>query len=30
MKTFEDEVRAVIESNATPAYDKEQALTPIR
>ena len=26
MKTFEDEVRAVIESNATPAYDKEQAL----
>ena len=26
MKTFEDEVRVVIESNATPAYDKEQAL----
>ena len=26
MKTFEDEVRSVIESNATPAYDKEQAL----
>ena len=26
MKTFEDEVRAVIESNATPAYDKAQAL----
>ena len=26
MKTFEDEVRTVIESNATPAYDKEQAL----
>ena len=26
VKTFEDEVRAVIESNATPAYDKEQAL----
>ena len=26
MKTFEDEVRAVIESSATPAYDKEQAL----
>ena len=26
MKTFEDEVRAVIGSNATPAYDKEQAL----
>ena len=26
MKTFEDEVRPVIESNATPAYDKEQAL----
>ncbi|MYE89117.1 hypothetical protein F4X33_09005, partial [Candidatus Poribacteria bacterium] len=26
MKTFEDEVRAVIESNTTPAYDKEQAL----
>ena len=26
MKTFEDEVRAVIESNTTPAYDKAQAL----
>ena len=26
MKTFEDEVRSVIESNATPTYDKEQAL----
>ncbi len=26
MKTFEDEVRAVIESNATPAYDKAHAL----
>ena len=26
MKTFEDEVRSVIESNAAPAYDKEQAL----
>ena len=26
MKTFEDEVRAVIESSATPAYDKAQAL----
>ncbi len=26
MKTFEDEVRPVIESNAIPAYDKEQAL----
>ena len=26
MKTFEDQVRSVIESNATPAYDKEQAL----
>ena len=26
MKTFEDEVRSVIESNATPAFDKEQAL----
>ena len=26
MKTFEDKVRSVIESNATPAYDKEQAL----
>ncbi len=26
MKTFEDEVRPVIESNATPAYDKAQAL----
>ena len=26
MKTFEDQVRAVIESNATPAYDKAQAL----
>ena len=26
MNTFEDEVRAVIESNATPAYDKAQAL----
>ena len=26
MNTFEDEVRTVIESNATPAYDKEQAL----
>ena len=26
MNTFEDEVRPVIESNATPAYDKEQAL----
>ena len=26
MKTFEDEVRTVIESNATPAYDKKQAL----
>ena len=26
MKTFEDEVRAVIESNTAPAYDKEQAL----
>ena len=26
MNTFEDEVRAVIDSNATPAYDKAQAL----
>ena len=26
MKTFEDEVRAVIESNTAPAYDKGQAL----
>ena len=26
MNTFEDQVRPVIESNATPAYDKEQAL----
>ena len=26
MNTFEDEVRLVIESNATPAYDKAQAL----
>ena len=26
MKTFEDEVRSVIESNASPAYDKAQAL----
>ena len=26
IKTFEDEVRSVIESNTTPAYDKEQAL----
>ena len=26
MKTFEDQVRPVIESNATPAYDKAQAL----
>ena len=26
MKMFEDEVRSVIESNATPAYDKAQAL----
>ena len=26
VKMFEDEVRAVIESNATPAYDKAQAL----
>ena len=26
VKTFEDEVRAVIESNTAPAYDKEQAL----
>ena len=26
MKTFEDEMRSVIESNATPAYDKAQAL----
>ena len=26
MKTFEDEVRPVIESNATPPYDKAQAL----
>ena len=26
MKTFEDQVRSVIESNATPAYDKAQAL----
>ena len=26
MKTFEDQVRAVIESNTNPAYDKEQAL----
>ncbi len=26
MKTFEDEVRTVIESNVTPAYDKAQAL----
>ncbi len=26
VKTFEDEVRSVIESNATPAYDKAQAL----
>ena len=30
MKTFEDEVRAVIESNATPAYDKAQALRSVR
>ena len=26
MKTFEDEVRSVIESNANPSYDKAQAL----
>ena len=26
MKTFEDEVRSVIESNTTPAFDKAQAL----
>ena len=26
MKTFEDQVRSVIESDATPAYDKAQAL----
>ena len=26
MKIFEDQVRSVIESNATPTYDKEQAL----
>ena len=26
MKTFEDQVRSVIESNTTPAYDKEQTL----
>ncbi len=26
MKTFEDQVRSVIESNTTPAYDKAQAL----
>ena len=26
LNTFEDEVRAVIESDSTPAYDKEQAL----
>ena len=26
MNTFEDEVRSVIESDTTPAYDKEQAL----
>ena len=26
MKTFEDEVRAVIKNNASPAYDKAQAL----
>ena len=26
MKTFDDEVRSVIESNATPAYDKAHAL----
>ena len=26
MKTFEDEVRSVIESNATPAFDKAHAL----
>ena len=26
MKTFEDQVRPVIESNATPSYDKAQAL----
>ena len=26
MKTFEDQVRSVVESNATPAYDKAQAL----
>ena len=26
MKTFEDEVRSVIESNANPPYDKDQAL----
>ena len=26
MKTFEDQVRPVIESNTNPAYDKEQAL----
>ena len=26
MKTFEDQVRSVIESNAAPAYDKAQAL----
>ena len=30
MKTFEDQVRSVIESNATPAYDKAQALTVVR
>ena len=26
MKTFEDQVRSVIESNARPTYDKAQAL----
>ncbi len=26
IKTFEDQVRSVVESNATPAYDKAQAL----
>ena len=30
MKTFEDEVRSVIEANTTPAYDKAQALRACR
>ena len=30
MKTFEDQVRSVIESTTNPTYDKEQALTTLR